>query len=64
MLTDLTITEAAAALRAREFSARELVQAHVDAVERLNGGLNAFITVTPELALAQADVGGCGAGAR
>ena len=55
MLTDLTITEAAASLRARKFSARELVQAHVDAVARLDGALNAFITVTPELALAQAD---------
>jgi len=55
MLLDLTIVEAAAALRRREFSARELVGAHVDAVAALNPRLNAFITVTPELALAQAD---------
>jgi aspartyl-tRNA(Asn)/glutamyl-tRNA(Gln) amidotransferase subunit A len=55
MLLDLTIVEAAAALRRRDFSARELVGAHVDAVAALNPRLNAFITVTPELALAQAD---------
>ena len=55
MLTDLTIAGAAAALRRREFSARELTQAHVDAMAELNPRLNAFITLTPELALQQAD---------
>jgi aspartyl-tRNA(Asn)/glutamyl-tRNA(Gln) amidotransferase subunit A len=55
MLLDLTIVAASAALRRREFSARELVGAHVDAVAALNPRLNAFITVTPELAMAQAD---------
>ncbi len=55
MLTDLTITAAAAALRQRDFTARELTQAHVDATEKLNPRLNAFITVTPELALRRAD---------
>ncbi len=55
MLTDLTIAEAAAALRKRDFTARELTQAHVDATEQLNPRLNAFITVTPERALQQAD---------
>jgi aspartyl-tRNA(Asn)/glutamyl-tRNA(Gln) amidotransferase subunit A len=55
MLTDLTIAGAHAALRRREFSARELVMAHVDAVERLNPRLNAFVTMTPDAALAQAE---------
>ncbi len=52
-LTDLTITQAAASLRAKEFSARELTQAHIDGMEQL-AALNAYITPTPELALAQA----------
>ena len=55
MLTDLTITQAASALRRRDFSAQELTQAHVDATEALNGRLNAFITLTPEHALRQAE---------
>jgi aspartyl-tRNA(Asn)/glutamyl-tRNA(Gln) amidotransferase subunit A len=54
MLTDLTIAAARDGLRRRDFSARELTQAHVDAVERLNPRLNALITTTPEAALAQA----------
>jgi aspartyl-tRNA(Asn)/glutamyl-tRNA(Gln) amidotransferase subunit A len=54
-ICNLTITAAQKALRARVFSARELTQAHVDAVARLNPTLNAFITVTEDAALAQAD---------
>jgi aspartyl-tRNA(Asn)/glutamyl-tRNA(Gln) amidotransferase subunit A len=55
MLCDLSIVGAAAGLRRRDFSARELVGAHVDAVAALNPRLNAFITETPELALRQAE---------
>ncbi|MBE7619250.1 Asp-tRNA(Asn)/Glu-tRNA(Gln) amidotransferase subunit GatA [Gluconacetobacter entanii] len=54
MLTELTIAAAHDGLRRREFSAAELVGAHVDAIGRLNGRLNAFITVTSEQALAAA----------
>ncbi len=54
MLTDLTIAAAAAALRRRDFTAVALTQAHLDAIEARNPQLNAFITVTPELALQQA----------
>ncbi len=54
MLTDLTIAGALAGLAARDFSATELTTAHLDAIAALNPQLNAFITVTPELALAQA----------
>ncbi|WP_158744767.1 Asp-tRNA(Asn)/Glu-tRNA(Gln) amidotransferase subunit GatA [Acidisphaera sp. L21] len=54
-LTELSIAAASEALRARKFSARELTQAHVDAIAALDSQLNAFITQTPELALAGAD---------
>ncbi|MBM3540155.1 MAG: Asp-tRNA(Asn)/Glu-tRNA(Gln) amidotransferase subunit GatA, partial [Alphaproteobacteria bacterium] len=54
-LTDLTIAEARAQLRARKISSRELTQAHVDAMAKARE-LNAFITETPEKALAMADV--------
>jgi aspartyl-tRNA(Asn)/glutamyl-tRNA(Gln) amidotransferase subunit A len=55
MLTDLSIAEARDALRARDISARELTAAHLEAVAALNPRLNAFITVTPELAGRQAE---------
>ena len=54
-LTELSLAAAAAGLRAREFSARELTQAHLDAISSLGPELNAFITVTAEGALQQAD---------
>ena len=52
-LTDLTIAEARAHLAKGDFTATELTQAHVDAMAS-HRNLNAFITETPELALAQA----------
>ncbi|MCQ4158739.1 Asp-tRNA(Asn)/Glu-tRNA(Gln) amidotransferase subunit GatA [Roseomonas sp. GC11] len=52
--TDFTIAGARAALDARRISAVELTRAHLDAVEQLNPRLNAYITITPEVALAQA----------
>jgi len=55
MFFDLSIAQAAAGLRAREFSARELVGAHLEAVAALNPRLNAFITVTEDHARARAD---------
>jgi aspartyl-tRNA(Asn)/glutamyl-tRNA(Gln) amidotransferase subunit A len=54
-LLDATIAEAARGLRAGEFSARELTQAHLDAAAALNPRLNAYLLLTPERALAQAD---------
>ena len=54
-LTDLTIAAARDGLRAREYSSRELTEAHLAAIDALNPRLNAFITVTGERALAQAD---------
>ncbi len=54
-LTDLTLAAARDGLRRRDLSARELTSAHLAAIEALNPRLNAFITVTPERALSQAD---------
>jgi aspartyl-tRNA(Asn)/glutamyl-tRNA(Gln) amidotransferase subunit A len=53
-LTDLTIAEAASGLASREFSAVELTTAHNEAIASLNPRLNAYITTTPDQALAQA----------
>ena len=52
-LADLTLAEARDGLRNRDFSALELAEAEITAVEAARG-LNAFITETPERALAQA----------
>ncbi len=50
----MTITEAAAALRERRVSAVELAQESLAAIARAQPALNAYITVTEELALEQA----------
>ncbi|HSD34163.1 MAG TPA: amidase, partial [Alphaproteobacteria bacterium] len=52
-LTDLTISEALDGLGRKSFSAAELTDAHIAAVESARG-LNAFITETPEQARAMA----------
>jgi len=51
-----TLSGWARRLRAGELSSRELTQLYLDRIERLDPQLNAFITVTPEQALAAADV--------
>jgi amidase len=48
-------TVLAAKVRARELSARELVEASLRQIEKLNPRLNAFRTTMPEQALAEAD---------
>ena len=55
-LTKLSLAKARDGLRARTFSAVELTQAFLDAIERANPALNAYVLVTPEHALAQARV--------
>ncbi|CAN0174667.1 unnamed protein product [Discosporangium mesarthrocarpum] len=52
--TDFTIAEARDALDAGEVSARELTEAHIAAMDAARS-LNAFITETPDRALADAD---------
>ena len=51
---DLTLVQARDALRAKQLSAVELTDAYLGAVESLNPSLNAYITITPELARRQA----------
>jgi aspartyl-tRNA(Asn)/glutamyl-tRNA(Gln) amidotransferase subunit A len=53
-LTKLTLVEARDGLRAKRFSATELAQAFLDAVDASNAALNAYVLPTPEGALAQA----------
>ena len=43
-----------AGLRAGDFSATEVAQSSLDRIERIDGAVNAFLEVTPELALAKA----------
>ena len=52
-LTGLTLKAAAEGLRAKSFSAAELAQAHIEAIEQARA-LNAFIVETPDKALAMA----------
>jgi len=52
-LTNLTIAEARDGLTNKAFKATELVDAHIKAVEKARA-LNAFVTETPDLALAAA----------
>ncbi len=54
-LTDLTIAEAGARLQKREISSRELTQAALDRIAAVDDRVKAFLTVTAEGALAQAD---------
>jgi aspartyl-tRNA(Asn)/glutamyl-tRNA(Gln) amidotransferase subunit A len=54
-LTDLTLLEAAAQLRAGQVSSRELTEACLERVAAVDPRLNAFLAVTPELARAAAD---------
>jgi amidase len=53
-LHDLTALEQAAAVRSQEVSPTELVEHALRRVEALDAGLGAFLTVTPERALAGA----------
>jgi aspartyl-tRNA(Asn)/glutamyl-tRNA(Gln) amidotransferase subunit A len=54
-LVDRSVTEHAVALNRKEYSSRELTQAYLDRIERLNGTIGAYLTVTGEKALREAD---------
>ena len=56
MLTDLTLVQARDGMRRRVFSALDLTQAYLAAIEALNPRLNAYVLVTGEAARAQAKV--------
>ena len=49
-----SLAQLGAALRARKISSVELTQLYLDRVVKLNPQLNAFITINPEMSLAQA----------
>jgi len=53
-LTKLSLSEAVSGLREKKFSSREITQAHLEAMEQARG-LNAYLTETPDKALAMAD---------
>jgi aspartyl-tRNA(Asn)/glutamyl-tRNA(Gln) amidotransferase subunit A len=53
-LTTLTIEAIREGLGARKFSAEELVRAHLDEVERKDKDVRAYLSLSPERALAQA----------
>src|SRR5256714_10657467 len=53
-LTKLTLADAREGLRVKRFSATELAQAFLAAIEAGNKSLNAYVLATPERALAQA----------
>lgn len=53
-LHEITIAEAARRFRARTLSPVELTRTYLDRIERLDGALDSYITVTAELALEQA----------
>jgi len=54
MISDFTLASARVALRQRDISALELTNHFLTAIDTLNPVLNAYITVTPDLARAQA----------
>lgn len=58
-LHDKTLTQLRDGLRAGDFSSRELTTHFLDRIKTLDGELNAFISVTEEHALAQADAADC-----
>ena len=53
-LTKLTLAEARDGLKAKKFSATELTDAFITAIEKSNAALNAYVLPTPEHARAQA----------
>ncbi|MBA1149449.1 Asp-tRNA(Asn)/Glu-tRNA(Gln) amidotransferase GatCAB subunit A, partial [Ectothiorhodospiraceae bacterium WFHF3C12] len=52
---DKTVAELAKALRAGEYSSVELTRAYLERIRQYNATLNAYVTVTEEQALAQAE---------
>ena len=54
-LTDLTAAQARRLLDTRQISARELTQAHLDRIDRLDNAIGAYLHVMHDIALAQAE---------
>lgn len=54
MLTNLSISQMASGLRSGDFSAVELVSAHLERIHKTNESLNSFIKICDDMALSQA----------
>ena len=54
-ITELTVRQLAQALERKEISAREAAQSYLNAIAEKDGQVGAYLTVTEELALRQAD---------
>jgi len=54
-LTDLTITKAHNGLKNKKFSSKELTLAYLEKIKKEDGKINAYISVTEDLALKQAE---------
>ncbi|MDH3942995.1 MAG: amidase family protein, partial [Anaerolineae bacterium] len=54
-LTEHTLGQALAGLEKGDFSSRELTQAYLDRIEKLDPEVHAFLHVAPEAALKQAE---------
>ncbi len=54
-ITELTVRQLAQALERKEISAREAAQSYLNAIVEKDGQVGAYLTVTEELALRQAD---------
>jgi len=54
-ITALTAADLSKALKAGEVSAREAAAAYFDAIEKTDGDIGAYLTLTPKAALADAD---------
>ena len=55
-LTTLTLTELITGLQQGDFSSLELTQAYLNRIEKFEPTLQAFITLTPDIALQQAEI--------
>lgn len=55
MMHNLTIKQMSEKLRAGEFTSVQLTQHYLDRIEQYDAELNAYITVTPELAISMAE---------
>src|SRR4051812_31692034 len=53
-ITSLSAVEMAAHIRRKDLSAREVLEAHLARIERINPGVNAIVTLVPEKAHAWA----------
>ena len=54
-LLELTITQAHEGLKNKEFSSKELTQAYLEQIKKKDGEIGAYLSVTEDLAISQAE---------